>query len=90
MKTLSEIRKRKTTEEIKTEIMSDVNKILEMDEASSWVQDKIDQARGSDSPELGNSGRLRADLAELPVDAIGNLLRSVLSRSQRMELKKIL
>tara|TARA_Y100000296_G_scaffold15847_1_gene18600 strand:+ start:626 stop:898 length:273 start_codon:yes stop_codon:yes gene_type:complete len=90
MKTFGEVRKRKTTEEIKTEIMSDVNKLLEMDEASSWVQDKIDQARGSDSPELGNRGRLRADLAELPVDAIGNLLRSVLSRSQRMELKRIL
>ena len=90
MKTFGEVRKRKTTDEIKKEIMDGVDNILDVDEASSWVQDKIDQVIGSDSPELENRGRLRADLAELPVDAIGNLLRSVLSRSQRMELKRIL
>ena len=90
MKTFGEVRKFKTTKEIKKEIMDNVDQILDMDEASSWVQDKIDQATGSNSPDLDNRGRLRADLAELPVDAIGNLLRSVLSRSQRMELKRIL
>jgi hypothetical protein len=90
MKTFGEVRKLKTTKEIKKEINDKVDQILDMDEASSWVQDKIDQARGSGSPELANRGSLRADLAELPVDAIGNLLRSVLSRSQRMELKRII
>ncbi len=90
MKTFTEFRKISSAEEVRNKIMKDVNEIVDMDEASSWVQGKIDQARGSDSPELGNRGRLRADLADLPVDAIGNLLRSVLSRSQRMELKRIL
>lgn len=87
MKTFTEIRQIKTTEEIKEEMKTDwINLYTE----ENWVQSKIDQARGSDSPELANRGRLRADLSELPVDAIGNLLRSVLSRSQRMELKRIL
>ena len=87
MKTFTEIRQIKTTEEIKKEIKNDwVNLYTE----GHWTQDKIAQARDADSPELENRGRLRADLAELPVDAIGNLLRSVLSRSERMELKRIL
>ena len=90
MKTLGEIRKRKTTEEIKTDIMKDVNQILDMDEASSWVQDKIDQATGSNSPDLDNRGRLRADLSELSVDAIGNLLRSILDRMELAELRRII
>ena len=87
MKTFTEIRQIKTTKEIKKEIKNDwVNLYTE----GHWTQDKIDQARGSDSPELANRGRLRADLSELPIDAIGNLLRSVLSRSERMELKRII
>ena len=87
MKTFTEIRQIKTTEEIKEEVKTDWTNLYTEE---NWVKSKIDQARGSDSPELAKRGRLRADLAELPVDAIGNLLRSVLSRSQRMELKRIL
>ena len=90
MKTFGEVRKRKTTDEIKKEIMDGVDNILDVDEASSWVQDKIDQARGSGSPELAIRGRLRADLSELSVDEIGNLLRSILDRMELAELRRML
>ena len=90
MKTFGEVRKRKTTEEIKKEIMGNVDQILDMDEASSWVRDRIDQVRDTDSPELANRGRLRADLSELSVDEIGNLLRSILDRMELAELRRMI
>ena len=90
MKTFTEFTKITSAEEVKKQIMKDVNEIVDMDEASSWVRDRIDQVRDTDSPELVNRGRLRADLSELSVDEIGNLLRSILDRMELAELRRLI